>query len=312
MPRIHYVISSDGGLTGGQKMCLRHVETLRELGFDADGYLTNKAPARVDHDAPLVTGRFDQNDIFVAPDDEGAMLLQCAQNRWRTVVFAQNPYMMARTGLPGLDALSAAGALRFMAVAPRLERTLRRLYPDAEVHRVRCFADERRFGPRGAKEAAIAFTPRKRRIEAPAIEGLFRRLHPEHAALEWRPLKAVTETEVADTFARSSLFLSLNHLESVGMTPLEAMASGCLCAGFLGVGGEEYATPDNGFWVPNEDCEAAADALAEAAAVAAAGGPELARRVEAGFETARAWSHAVFRRELEDVWSRLAPDARTL
>jgi glycosyltransferase involved in cell wall biosynthesis len=95
------------------------------------------------------------------------------------------------------------------------------------------------------------------------------------------------------------------------MTTLEAMASGCLCAGFTGIGGDEYATPDNGFWAPEDDCEAAADALAEAAAVAAEGGAELARRLEAGFETARAWSYAVFLQRLETVWMGIAPEART-
>jgi glycosyltransferase involved in cell wall biosynthesis len=94
------------------------------------------------------------------------------------------------------------------------------------------------------------------------------------------------------------------------MTTLEAMAAGALCAGFTGIGGLEYATPENGFWVAEDDCEAAADALAEACAIATSGGPELARRLEAGYETARQWSYAAFLRQLEETWMRLAPDAR--
>ncbi len=94
------------------------------------------------------------------------------------------------------------------------------------------------------------------------------------------------------------------------MTTLEAMAAGCVCAGFTGVGGDEYATPDNGFWVPNEDCEAAADALALAADLSQTGGAPLRLMLEAGHETARQWSYAAFRVALEEVWMRLAPEAR--
>lgn len=83
-----------------------------------------------------------------------------------------------------------------------------------------------------------------------------------------------------------------------------------MCAGFAGLGGLEYATPANGFWVAEDDLEAAADALARAADLALAGGPPLARRLDAARETADRWSFAAFRLAIEAVWSRLAPEAR--
>ncbi len=311
MARILYILSSGGGLTGGQKMIVRHVEALCELGFDAACYVTNKEPGLIEHSAPVVNGRVAPEDTVVVADDAQATLQQCAGAPWRSVVFVQNPYHMARLGLEGIDALAAAGKLRFLSVAPRLSTTLRRLHPEAPIDLVQCFADERRFSERGPKQAQIAYTPRKRPLEAAAIKGFFQHLHPAHRPLPWVEVQNAAETDVAAAFAASSLFLSLSRLESVGMTTLEAMASGCLCAGFTGIGGDEYATPDNGFWAPEDDCEAAADALAEAAAVAAEGGAELARRLEAGFETARAWSYAVFLQRLETVWMGIAPEART-
>lgn len=175
---------------------------------------------------------------------------------------------------------------------------------------VPCFADERVFRPGAAKAPAVACAPRKRPLEAQAIQAMFRRFHPRHAAIGWSALEEASEATVAEVFARSALFLSLSRLESVGMTPLEAMASGCVCAGFTGIGGRDFATPENGFWVPEDDCEAAADALAEAADVVRAAGPELARRIEAGRATADLWSYARFRTALEAAWMRLAPEAR--
>lgn|SRR5262249_53807656 len=36
------------------------------------------------------------------------------------------------------------------------------------------------------------------------------------------------------------------HQESLGLTPIEGMAAGCLVAGYHGYGGLEYATAQNG------------------------------------------------------------------
>lgn len=312
MPRILYVLVNEGGLQGGDKMILRHVETLRSLGFDAACYVAIQAPGWLAHDAPIVTGTIHPDDLVVLPDDAAHQLRLSAKAAWRTVIFSQNPYYFALRGLEPVDAYPPAKAPRFIAVAPRLAATIRRLWPDAEVELVRCFADERVFGPAEAKERAVLYAPRKRPVEATAIAHLFGKLHPEHADFRWVAMEKLTEAQVATGLGRAALFLSLSRLESVGMTTLEAMASGCVCAGFTGVGGREYATADNGFWVADDDCEAAADALAEAAAVVREGGPALQRRLDAGFETARTWSYAAFRTELEAAWMRLAPEYRTL
>lgn len=310
MPRILYVVASNGGITGGQKMLIRHVETLRDLGFDAYGYIAVKEPGGLQHRAPLIQGRIAPDDIVVAPDDAVDIQNQCAGGAWTSVIVAQNPYFMAAAGLAGIDRLAARPPLRFLTVAPGLAATLRRLYPEAVVEVARAFADERVFGPAQARSRAIALTPRKRPQEAAAIATLFRRLHPQHADFEWRQVVNASEADTARAFAESEVFLSLSRLESLGITPLEAMAAGCVCAGFTGVGGQEFATPENGFWVPDDDCEAAADALAAACALVREGGAPLARMREAARETAAAWSHAEFRRELEAAWMRLAPQAR--
>jgi len=89
---------------------------------------------------------------------------------------------------------------------------------------VPCFADERLFSPAVSKRAAVAYAPRKRPIEANAIQSMFRRFHPPHAALPgWR--WQTPRSSGAQAFGGSSLHLSLSRLESVGMTTLEAMAT---------------------------------------------------------------------------------------
>jgi hypothetical protein len=315
MARIVYFASPSGRVQGGIKMVLRHVETLRELGFDAVFTTTEDAqlPTWMDFTAPVVRKlRVMPDDILVVPEDSPAPIGSAAQRPpgSRSVIFCQNQYLLAAGGLKAVDAFAETRPLTFVAVGENQAAVLRRIYPEATVEVIPCFADERRFGPAAERSGAIAYVPKKRLFEPRAIRGFFDKLHPRHADREWIELTGRTEAEVARTFATSALYLSLSRFESVGMATLEALASGCVCAGFTGVAGEEYATAANGFWVPEDDCLGAADALAQAADLVAAGGPALAQYLEAARETAAAWSYARFRTRLEEVWMRLAPETR--
>lgn len=312
MSRIVYFLLTNKGLAGGQKVILRHVEALVELGFDAVCFAAqgSEPPRWLEHKAPLVRGgEVQADDILVIPDDGTPALGFAAQREGRAVVLCQSsaPYLAVgglRTLADQADRLSS-----FISVSPGHSQVLRRLFPRVRIETVRCFADERLFRP-GEKQFVGVLAGRKRALEADAIRLLARRLHPQTAELGWNRLENATELQVADAFAAASVHLSLSRMESVGLTTLEAMASGCVCAGFTGIGGRQYATADNGFWADEDDCLAAADALAQAVSLVRAGGAPLERYVEAGLATAREWSYARFRQELEAAWMRLAPEAR--
>jgi len=307
MPRIIYLLQTGGDHnTGGHKMVVRHVETLRELGSDAFCACSkiDNAPTWFEHSLSFESPwPLNDDDIVVTADDVPHVLRNLASTKARVVVFAQNPYWFAAAGFEGLAAFTPERFPTILTVSEPFAATIRRAYPAADVRIVRCFADERLFKPAPAKRPIIAYAPRKRVIEAAAIRALFQKIHPHHADLEWKPLIDVSEREVAATMAEAAVFLSLNRLESVGITTLEAMASGCVCAGFTGVGGWNYARTDNGYWVADEDCEAAADAVAAAADLWKAGGEPLEAMLEAGHAAAREWSYARFRQDLGEVWS---------
>jgi hypothetical protein len=317
MPRILYYAFPTGRVQGGIKMILRHVETLRDLGFDAVFSTTPQCqlPTWMDYAGPVLRNApIQPHDVVVLPEDAENAIRQAGRRPQgsRTVIFCQNQLILGALGMAALDEVMAKHPVTLMAVG-RLEAAfLRRAYPEAPVELAPCFADERRFHPQGERGPGVALMPKKRSAEAQVIAGYLRKFHPRHADRPWHRLTDATETEVARTLAASELYLSLSRFESVGMATLEAMASGCVCAGFTGIAGpeQEYATPDNGFWVPEDDCEAAADALAQAADLVLAGGPELARRRDAARATADAWSYVRFRAALEETWMRLAPDAR--
>lgn len=311
MTRIVYIMLASEKLTGGQKMILRHVEALRGLGFDAACTVTMgaKPPSGLQHEARIIDAAdVRPDDVLVVPDDANHVLERALAHPNRLVVFAQGGFALAAIGAAILDRYPTERFPAFIAVSDALAGRVRRLYPAADVRVVPCFADERLFRP-GPKDLAIACSLHKRRFEAAAIRTFYQRLRPDTG---WRFMGGASEVEVAETLAGSAIYLSLNRLESVGIATLEAMASGCVCAGFLGQGGEIYGAPENGFWVRDDDCEAAAEALVSATEVAAGGGPPLQRMVEAARATAAQWSYARFRGALEAVWEQLAPDARTL
>lgn len=315
MSRIVYLAFPAGRVAGGHKMILRHVETLRELGFDALLWLNQAQQgfAWLEHRCPVEVGTpFRPDDILVLPEDAPNAIAHVAGLPQRAVIFCQNQFGLANVGVAGVDRFPTERRPVFITPGRVCGETVSRLYPDAQVEVVQSFADERVFHPREPRRLQVALTPRKRPAEAQVIRNMFVRAHPRHAAIPWVELNEATEAEVAETFGTSALFLCLSRMEAAPMTPLEAMASGAICAGFRGVGGREHSNEANGFWAPDDDCLAAADALAQAADLVAAGGPGLARMQAAGFETARAWSYAAFRPMLEAVWARLAPQARTL
>lgn len=307
--RIVYLSFPTGQITGGQKMVARHVEALRVLGFDAIWWRNSEIDLPwLEHSAPVEVGAaFRDDDILVLPGDAPNAIRTAARLSNRVALFVQGHITFASTG-----ALEAAADLRdpiFIAIGPTVAAAIRRAFPNAHIEIIPCFADERLFRP-GLKTHAVAHAPWKRPLESAAIRSFLKVHHRRHAALPWAKIVNATEAQMAEALARYTVFLSLSRLEGLGLTPLEAMASGCLVAGFTGLGGHDFATPDNGFWVGEDDCIAAADAVAAAADLALTGGPALAARLEAGRATAEAWSYARFRTALDDVWGRVAPDAR--
>ncbi|RAK57223.1 glycosyltransferase [Phenylobacterium deserti] len=313
MARILYLSFPDGRLTGGQKMILRHVQTLRELGFDARLWLgpSGRLPEGATATVPVEPATpFQADDVLVIPEDAKNALAAAAGFPQRTVVFCQGHIKFAYNALDALNGFPAERFPPLIAVGPTVAEAVGRLFPDASVEVVRGFVDDQLFAPRGAAALRVALTPSKRPFEADLIQKLLPQMHPRHADLQWTVLEGLPEAQVAEAFAGSALFLSLARMEGLGLTALEAMASGAICCGFLGLGGRDFGADENGFWAPEDDCFAAADALAQAADLVKAGGPALERMRKAGLDTARRWSPAVFRRELEAVWMRLAPQAR--
>ncbi len=305
MPRIVYFLIETQAPRGGHKVSLRHVEALNELGFNSVARLPpdRTMPAWIQHSASVeIGGDLRDDDILVLPEDATALLKRYAGAPQRKVVFCQNHFSAAAQGLGRLTPDEAGAYRDYMACSRTVALWLSRFMPHDAVEVVPAFADERRFQP-ADKELAIACTPSKRPFEFAAIRTMVSRLYPGPNRWRWDALQAASEVEVASSFGHASVFLSLSRLEGLGMTTLEAMASGCVPIGFAGIGGREYASPTNGLWADEDDLEACADALIRAMALVDRSSNSITQMRMAAEETASRYSHAAFVEALRGFWS---------
>lgn len=305
MSRIVYIAPRPDSNTGGNKVIFRHVEALQALGYQA----TVRRPAGIDppnwfhHTAAIEDGSrpIADDDILVIAEDGLGVLRHCADLPNRKVIFCQNPYAFAGYGFARLPAELRGRYKTFMTCSTGLAGFIARFFDYEMISVVPAFADERVFKP-APKVATIACTPRKRAEELLVIRYLFSRLYAGPTDWRWDILETATETETAAAMGRASLFLSLARMEALSITLLEAMASECVIAGFTGIGPREYTSSINGFWVDEDDCEAAAHALVRAATLADQGGGASALMRHAAASTAAQWTHARFSEALHGFW----------
>ena len=273
---------------GGIKTTYRHAELLAESGLDVAVFQPDGAPAwfRTALVPLSVMPPLSAEDVLVFPEilhgEIGA--LARAPAAAKKVLFCQNQYYMMANGLPA-DGYAAMGFSAFATTSAIAKGMMERVLHLAEVSVLPCFIDPELFYPR-AKSPSIALVTRKMEREAALINAIFTLKYAQHASIPWDVIGGRSEAEAAEAVGRASILLSLSSFESLGLVPLEAMASGAIIVGFHGEGGLEYATPENGSWFASDHLEEVADCIAATLDGLAASGPALDRMREAGFATA--------------------------
>lgn len=141
------------------------------------------------------------------------------------------------------------------------------------------------FYPENAREdALICWMPRKNRGLALQTRNILESIRRKNGAPlpGWIEIEGKKREEVASLMRRSEVFFASGFPEGCPLPPLEAMASGCLVAGFGGFGGWDYMRQalETGFrpsistrpvpWGPNGFYAADADVFGAAMALNAA------------------------------------------
>lgn len=306
--RIIFILEPFAVPFGGAATVYRHVEMLTKMGLPAyvalpqkpkfDFYQTT-APLLI-HGGNLQALQVRTGDILVIPEVFTDQATTLTSTPAKCLMFCQNQYFLqftidaragiAEFGVHGIITSSIAVQSFFNDVYGISDLPLIPYAIDPKLFRI---ADKRR---------RIAFMPRKLPEDAKFIAAAFKRRHPRYADIPWAPIDGVSQAEAARGLGESAVFLSLSHKESFGLPPLEAMACGCLVAGYHGDGGREYMTPQNGWWAETADWKACVDGLAAALAVFDKGGSELHRRYEAASQTVERYSPSRLETALMAFW----------
>lgn len=294
--------------SGGVAVIYQHAELLARHGYRAMVALAQRPV--VDFygiDAPLwIHGGAlapEPGDIWVLPEGFKPYAEVLAFSPVTLLMFCQNQYYLPFGADPRAGFHREFGVDGVIASSESVRQFLQEVYGLIDVPLIPCAVDASRYAPAASKSQQVAFMPRKLGEEAAFLHHLLRRLHPRHADVPWVPIQGRTQRDAAAQLAQSSVFLSLSHKESFGLPPLEAMASGCLVAGFHGDGGREYMTAANGWWAETGDWRACVAGLAAALDLAAAPAEASTERRAAMAETVARYSPACMEAALLGFWA---------
>jgi Glycosyl transferases group 1 len=286
-------------ISGGIKTAYRHAELLGEVGIDACVYQPEGAPSWFETRANVMTAWRppSQGDVLVFPEAINGPLVELvkAKTPAKKVLYCQAQYYALFNAIPPDEYRTLFDRVACQSAIAKgfLERVLH----VQDVALIPCFVDTALFHPR-EKVMQVAAIPKKLPREAAAINAVLRLKYPELASTPWAVIENKSEREMAETFGRSTIVLSLPFLESFGLVPLEAMSSGAIVVGFHGHGALEYATAENGFWFPSDHIEETADALAHVIRALQGRDPAILKMLEAGHATAARYSKDAAREAL--------------
>jgi glycosyltransferase involved in cell wall biosynthesis len=277
-------------VTGGIKVMFRHVEMLETMGFDASIFAPNGHPSWMRSGARLFQGKnpaLDPANLMVFPETLMGSLGEAARTPTPAAksLLCQNQYHIFSETIP-THRFDELGFVKLMTVSDQAKRFLERVLPPAIFDVIPVWVDERIFFPRAAS-MRIAVIPRKLPKHYALIRQVFVLKYPQLSQVPWDLIDAKSESETADIMGNATVFLSLCDRECAPLTPLEAMASGCVVVGFHGYGGLEYATQANGIWLRPDFLEETADALAQAVIGIEQNAPPYQAMRAAGLATAK-------------------------
>ena len=294
------------GPHGGYATIYRHVEILNTHGFTVFvGLATKPTVDFYGTTAPhLIHGghlHVQPGDIFVIPEVFPYFVKALLGTPVKRLMFCQNQYYLPFS-FDSRGGISEFGVHGVIASSEAVRDFFRDVYAVKDLPLLPCAVDPARFTPNRSKKRQIAFMPRKLRQDVPFIQSVFKRRHTRYSDVPWISIDGLTQQAAAHLMGESACFLSLSDKESFGLPPLEAMACGCLVAGFHGDGGREYMTPENGWWAETGDYKACVDGLAAALAVFDMCGPMLESRRAAMAATVKRYSPAQLESALLKFW----------
>jgi len=257
----------NSAISGGINTAYRHVELLREIGYDAYIWQPSGKATWLETNAAILS---DQNINFVKPNDvlvfpeslhnDVFLPFLTSVKSKKKLLFVQNQYNLFNRLIPAKK-FSELGFDDILCCSIAVKDFFENVFKFRHLSIIPCYVDRERFKPIN-NQLQIALTPRKLPGNANFILQVFRIKYPEFFRVNFIAFQDAHEKKVAEILGQSAVLLALSNRESFGLVPVEAMAAGCLIAGYHGYGGLEYANPANGFWYGADENEKVADSIA--------------------------------------------------
>ncbi len=275
---------------------------------------------------PLAETGLTADDLYLIPEGWPNALAPGLAAGSRCLVYCQN-WAYLWNGLPDgvtWDRL----AVSFLAVSDPVARFIGEALGSLPPV-LRPGIDPARFYPPTSKPdphpVRVAYMPRKNKGLADMIRQFTTaRARRTDLLLEWVAIDRLPPDGVAEALRGCHVFLATGFPEGCPLPPLEAMACGCVVAGFAGFGGFDYMRPigdsgyapsvplrevpwgGNGFYAADNDVFGAAWCLEQAARLWIEGDEGLTRALENGRLTAAAYGPEKRREALVALWKGLA------
>ncbi|MEO5833186.1 MAG: glycosyltransferase [Nakamurella sp.] len=248
--RIVYAGCATRRRSGGVHVLTQHVQLLRAAGHEAWLWLPDPDDRTdwIDADVPVLSGAttpIRADDLLVLPETPTVQGLDPAPGA-RKVILNQNHFYTFAAGSPGPGFPGWSPNPAVWAVTAESRDVLAAVLPGLPVSLIPNPVDGDLFAPRPSDRPRVSWFPRKRPREASLLAELLRH-DPRLAGVDLVQMIDAPQDVVAHTLGTSTVFIALGHSESFGLPVAEALASGCLVAGYDGGGGHElFAAP--GAW----------------------------------------------------------------
>lgn len=305
-------------LSGGMAVLARIAECLHEAGRNVSLVLREpnanlracKVPVVDWNDLHLTT-----LDRWLVPEGWPAALLPGLQAGAQCVLYVQN-WAFLLGNMPGDNQEWTRLPVQFLTVSEPVAWFVEQLVgkkPDI----LRPGINLELFHPGNAAETKnlshglrIAWMPRKNKALAKQIRCMVEARNRLPVPLHWLEIHDLPPEGVAQRLRSAHIFLATGFPEGCPLPPLEALSSGCVVAGFSGLGGWDYMRQagdfpgayvpwwpvrevpfgGNGFYAADADVPGAAMALEAACTLVLDNGPALQAQRAAAAHTAAAYS----------------------
>lgn len=242
--------------SGGVHVLTQHVQLLRAAGHEAWLWLPDPDDRTdwIDAGVPVLFGpslAIGADDLLVLPETPTIQGCDPAPGA-RKVIFNQNHFYTFAAGTPAADFPGwAPPPAAVWAVTAESRDVLAAVLPDLPVTVVPNPVDGVLFAPRPTSRPRISWFPRKRPREASLLRAVLAH-DPRLAGVDLVEMVDAPRSSVAATLGTTTVFVALGHSESFGLPVAEALASGCLVAGYDGGGGHELFEAPGAWRVPEQ------------------------------------------------------------